>query len=98
LYSIVFELYLGGPGGVRYYDEDRDVNRIVARLLGKCGLSCTDLKDGVICKGNVASSYACVAKALAQATSMDLRLNDPQEFIKNEKVADALLRRIARNM
>ena len=61
MYSIVYES-LGGPGGVRYYDEDRDVNRIVARLLGKCGLSCTDLKDGVICKGNVASSYACVAK------------------------------------
>jgi hypothetical protein len=39
-----------------------------------------------------------LAKALAQATSMDLRLNDPQEFIKNEKVADALLRRIARSM
>jgi len=92
------EVDFTSPGGVRYYDEDRDVNRIVARLLGKCGLSCTDLKDGVICKGNVASSYACVAKALAQATSMDLRLNDPQEFIKNEKVADALLRRIARSI
>ena len=71
---------------VEYYDLDRDVNRVMKKLLedvAEC--TCRLREDGVEClcpkeKGKE------VAKVLSLATSMDFRLTDPDDFWSRDDI------------
>jgi len=70
-------------GTVEYYDLDEKVNKIMEKLLEKAGLKCElmnhEVPEGVRCEGKITPE---VAKALALATSMDIReYEEPGEWI-----------------
>jgi len=61
---------------VEYYDDDRVVNRIMKKLFEEKGMSCSYTPEGIECKFEKLNPRE-VAKTLAAATSMDLRLENP---------------------
>ena len=64
-------------GKVRYYDRDMIVNEVMKKLLEDQGLKCKIEKEeepGVECEGLTRDNLGRVAKVIAAATSMDLRI------------------------
>jgi len=76
-----------GRGIVEYYDLDEEVNMKMKEFLEKAGLECTlmgeELSEGVRCEGKITDK---VAKALALATTMDVRMvEEPEEWSEDVK-------------
>jgi len=67
-------------GTFEYYDDDDSVNLILYNMLREKGFTCRyEPQKGVFCNG-VRENLEELAKALATATSMDLRLRFPEDF------------------
>ncbi|MCS7387084.1 MAG: hypothetical protein NDF55_10245 [archaeon GB-1867-005] len=71
-------------GKLQYFDNDRPVNDIVESLLEKQGLKCRrmyeeGLETGIECEGPIWERRDKVAKTIALATSMDLRMSSDEE-------------------
>ena len=61
-------------GRVEYYDTDRDVSEEMKKLFEEEGLKCEVTYEGCFCEGLTEENAARVARVLASATSMDLRI------------------------
>lgn len=82
-------------GVLEYYDVDRDVNRIMARLWEKhAGLKCDVKDDRVVCTGVNRQNAAKAAAIAAAATSMDLRLRSPTSHWREEPLLELYARAI----
>ncbi|MCS7124519.1 MAG: hypothetical protein NZ932_03790 [Candidatus Bathyarchaeota archaeon] len=63
-------------GMVHYYDSDRPVNTVMYKIFTDIGLDCKlEENEGVFCRGVRDDNVRDVFKALAMATSMDIRLD-----------------------
>ena len=70
-------------GTVDYYDDDYDVNEGMYKLFNSVGLKCKVRNEGVSCERLNRKNVKEVAKRLAGATSMDIRLisrEDQEDF------------------
>ena len=89
------------PNGweLQYYDTDELVNEVMHKILTeKLNLNCEKVREfGVFCKGFGEEKITPIFKALAMATSMDLRLDfcehalldtteDPIKYCKNREL------------
>ena len=63
-------------GTVDYYDNDKVVNETMHRLFSNAGLRCKIRDDGVSCTRLDRKNIKDVAKRLAGATSMDMRMSN----------------------
>ncbi len=61
---------------VKYFDDDREVNKAMKELFEKTGMSCRFTPEGVECKFEKLDPKE-TAGVLAAATSMDMRMQDP---------------------
>lgn len=70
-------------GTVKYYDDDKAVNKTLAKLLTDvAGLSCTVHDWGVECSGLTERNAEKTAKILALATSMDFRIYELDKMLE----------------
>ena len=70
-------------GTVKYYDDDAEVNKTLARLLQDvAGLNCRVHDYGIECSGLTEENAEKVAKVLAFATSMDFRIYEIDKLIE----------------
>lgn len=74
-----------GSGTLEYWDTDEPVNEVMKNLLEMyAGLNCRKHEYGVSCTGVTEDNMKKVALALSMATSMDLRIKDPDRYWDTE--------------
>lgn len=81
-----------------YYDDDKEVNRVMAKLFSLIGLDCKVYDWIVLCSGLDEEKAREAAKILSAATSMDMRMEDPLAFWEEREVEKCLEERLNKKL